>query len=292
MLLYFRKAIQDFRENSFLNIISMFTIALALLVVSAFSLFIMNTNALMQSWKTGMRVMAYLRPDVTPAALENVQERIETMYGVRRAVFISKDQALARLKSQMKRQTSLFAGLDSNPLPDAFEITMLESTRDLEKVEALASNLERLTAVADVEYGQRWIGRFSSIIQVFSLAAYGLGCLFFMAAVFFVANTIRLVIYARRDEIEIMRLVGAEDRFIKTPLYIEGMVLGLVGGVLGIAVLFAAFIVISVNLDDALIPAAMQIRFLPPHAFGGILVSSVLVGWLGCFVSLKQFLRS
>jgi cell division transport system permease protein len=89
-----------------------------------------------------------------------------------------------------------------------------------------------------------------------------------------------------------MRLVGAEDRFIKTPLYIEGMVLGLVGGVLGIAVLFAAFIVISVNLDDALIPAAMQIRFLPPHAFGGILVSSVLVGWLGCFVSLKQFLRS
>lgn len=291
MLLYFRKAIRDIRDNGFLNAVTVFTIAMAVLVIGAFALFIQNTSILMQSWKTGVRIMAYLHPETDPAMLGGIQKHMEALYGVKKVAFISKAEALTRLREQMKRQRALFDNLDDNPLPDAFEVRLGDAPQDVEKVEELARNLERIPAVADVEYGQRWIGRFSNLIRLFTLVAYALGALFFVAAVFFVANTIRLVIYSRRDEIEIMRLVGAEDAFIKTPFYIEGMLQGLIGGAIGIAALFVSFVAISLKVADTTLPSAVDLQFLPAVSFAGILATSVAVGWLGCFLSLKQYLR-
>ncbi len=291
MLLYVKKAIRDIRDNGFLNAVTIFTIAMAVLVIGAFTLFIQNTRMLMQSWKTGVRIMAYLDADTPAERLADIKKHMETLDGVKKVAFISKTEALIRLREQMKRQSSLFDHLDDNPLPDAFEVHMAAAPKTIDPVEALARNLEKIQAVVDVEYGQRWIGRFSSIIQLFSLMAYALGALFSVAAVFFVANTIRLVIYSRRDEIEIMRLVGAEDIFIKAPFYIEGMLQGAIGGGIGIAALFVAYVTISLRVADTTLPNLVVFQFLPVAVFGIFIATSIAVGWLGCFLSLKQFLR-
>ena len=147
----------------------------------------------------------------------------------------------------MKRQSSLFENLKENPLPDAFEIRMIAATQSWDRLEKIALQIENLPHVDEVEYGRRWIGRFTHVINLFTLAGYALGALFFMAAVFFVANTIRLVLYSRRHEIEIMRLVGAEDQFIKAPFYIEGIIQGALGGTIGLVALFVAFLFISAS---------------------------------------------
>ena len=291
MLLYVRKAIRDILDNGFLNAITIFTIALAVLVIGAFTLFILNTSILMQSWNKGVRIMAYIRADTDPATLGDVQKQIASLYGVKTVAFISKAEAMQRLKLQMKRQSSILDNLEENPLPDAFEVRMVDTPQDVETVEELARSLERIAAVSEVEYGQQWIGRFSHIIRLFTLMAYALGALFFVAAVFFVANTIRLVIYSRRDEIEIMRLVGAEDVFIIVPFYIEGMLQGFMGGVIGIAALFVSHVAISLKVADTTMPAVVELQFLPAISFAVILATSVAVGWLGCFLSLKQYLR-
>jgi cell division transport system permease protein len=130
-----------------------------------------------------------------------------------------------------------------------------------------------------------------SIINLFRLTGYAMGGLFFLAAVFIVANTIRLVLYSRREEVEIMRLVGATDGFIKAPFYIEGLVQGALGGMIGLAVLFVIFLLVSLNVEQGLTAGLFTIRFLSPGASCGILVCSMFVGWLGCYLSLKQFLR-
>lgn len=292
MMLYFRKALADIADNRFLTAVTVATIALSILISSIFALFVVNTNALMDSWKSGLRLMAYLRPDVPPADLPGIASAIRGSYGVDDAVFISKDRALATLRAQMKHQASLLDDLETNPLPDAFEVRMIPSAQTLEKIERLAGRLQALNGVEEVEYGQRWLGRFTDIFDLISFAGYGLGCLFFMAAVFFVANTLRLVLYNRREEVDIMRLVGAEDRFIKMPFYIQGIVHGLLGGLLGIGALLIIHLAVASNVDRGLLPAAFEIRFLPAEVLAGILLSAMFIGWLGCYVSLKQYLKS
>lgn len=291
MRLYIKKALVDILDNRFLNTVTILTIAFSILIVSSFSLFIMNTNTLLESWKKSIRVMVYLKPSTAPTAFKSIEAKIKAMDGIEKVEFIPRAQALKQLKTQMEGHASLLDGLARNPLPDAFEVRMVVDDRNLENVEKLARKLERLVAVEEVEYGQKWLGRFSQVIKLFSLAGYILGGMFLMAAIFFVANTVRLVIYSRRDEIEIMRLVGAESGFIKAPLYIQGLIQGFLGGVLGLAGLMAAYLAVSTRVQQGFGAGAFEIRFLPTAAYVGIILASMFVGWLGCFLSLKQFLK-
>jgi len=290
-MFYFKRAIQDIRQNRFLNLVTIITIALSILIVSAFVLFLMNTNDLIQSWEKGMRIMVYLESNLAGSRIADLEERIRSASGVGAVRFISREEALKQLKRQMTRQSSLLDNLRENPLPDSFEVSLKSGMQTADRIEALARRIEKTPGVAEVEYGQRWIKRISGVLQLFRLAGYALGGLFFLAAIFFVANTIRLVLYSRRKEVEIMRLVGAEDRFIKLPLYIQGLLQGALGGVIGLTGLFVLFLLVSSNVKQTLVTGFFQIRFLPPTWLLLILLGGMLVGWMGCFLSLKQHLE-
>lgn len=289
---YYKRAIKDILDNRFLNGVTVITIALSIIIASAFVLVFKNANDLVNSWKKGIRIMAYLVPGSTQATRLNVKYKINSISGVEDAVFISKEEALSQLKGQMKRQSSLLDSLKENPLPDAFEIRMNPSMHSEKAVELLATHLESLPEIEEVEYGQLWFKRFSNFINLFRLTGYALGILFFMAAVFIVANTVRIVLYSRRDEIEIMRLVGAADGFIKAPFYIEGIILGALGGVIGLAVLYLIYSLISSNVDYSLSAGQFHVQFISLIVILEIIFGSMAVGWLGCYLSLKQFLKT
>ncbi len=291
MMLFFKRAIDDIFQNRFLNFVTIITISLTILIASAFILFFVNTGEIINSWKRGLRIMAYLKPGIHNADLTNLKRTIQSLDGVHTLRFISKQEAIDRLKAQMQHQSSLFENLTENPLPDSFEIRMTASTGSWQKIEFLAAQIGSLTLIEEVEYGRRWIGRFVRIISLFRLAGYAMGALFFMATVFIIANTIRLVIYSRREEVEIMRLVGATDSFIKMPFYIEGLIQGAVGAAMGLVMLFISFFFISLNIEQGFPPGLFRLQFLSPTTIGGILLGSMLVGWLGCYISLKQFLK-
>jgi cell division transport system permease protein len=291
MLLHFKRAVQDILDNKFLNTVTIITIAISILIVSAFALFFINASDIMNAWKKSIRIMAYIKPEVTNTQLPELTKKIEGLYGVRATRFISKDQALDQLKMQMKRQASLFNDLKKNPLPDAFEIQIIADTKDPGKIEMLAARIESLPEIDEVEYGQQWLARFTSIFNLFRLTGCALGILFFMAAVFITANTIRLVLYSRREEVEIMRLVGATDNFIKSPFYIEGIIQGAVGGMLGLGALFLIFIALSSNVEQGFASDLFMLRFLSAETLCGITLCSMFVGWIGCYLSLKQFLK-
>ena len=292
IILFFKRAVEDFRNNRLLNIITLLTISLSILIVSAFILFFINTNEIMNFWKKGVRVMAYLKPDLADSSLTDLTRRIQSISGVETVRFISKKEAFNQLKAQMKRQASLLDNLGENPLPDAFEIRMNVATQTWDKVEFLAAEIEALDEVEEVEYGQRWLGRYTHIFDLFKLTGYAMCGIFFMAAVFIVANTIRLVIYSRRDEIEIMRLVGAAERFIKIPFYFQGLLQGALGAGIGLAILFFAYLAIVSNIDQGWFSGLFQIRFLSPLMSGAIILLSMLVGWFGSYLSLKQYLKA
>ena len=289
--LFFKRALDDIFKNRFLNLVTIITISLSILIASAFILFFVNTSDIINSWKKGLRIMAYLKPGIDNDGLKDLKLAIQALDDVDHIQFISKQEALSRLKAQMAHQTSLFENLTQNPLPDSIEIRMKAATESWQNIDSLAAQIEALPQIDEVEYGQRWVGRFAQIISLFRLAGYAMGTLFFMATIFIVANTIRLVIYSRRDEVEIMRLVGATDNFIKIPFYFEGLIQGTLGALIGLVMLYVAFIFISSNVEKGFFPGLFRFHFLSPTLLLAILLVSMLVGWLGCFISLKQFLK-
>ena len=291
MIFYYKRALQDIIDHRFLNAITIITIAVSILIVSAFSLFFVNANEIINSWKKGIRIMAYLKPGVPEVNIPELKQKIKRINGIQDVRFIPKSKALQLLKKQMKRQSSLFENLKENPLPDAFEIRLIASSQNQDKVEIIATRLESFPQVDEVEYGKRWLGRFTNFFNLFRLTGYAMGGLFFMAAVLIVANTIRLMLYSRREEVEIMRLVGATDRFIKAPFYIQGLIQGTFGGIIGITILFITFMFISSSVDQGFSPGLFTIKFLSPGAFFGIILCSMFVGWIGCYISLNQFLK-
>lgn len=289
--LFFKRALDDIFKNRFLNLVTIITISLSILIASAFTLFFVNTSDIINSWKKGLRIMAYLKPGIDNGGLKDLKLAIQALDGVDNIQFISKQEALSRLKAQMAHQASLFENLTQNPLPDSIEIRMTAATDSWQNIDSLAAQIESLPQIDEVEYGQRWVGRFAQIISLFRLAGYAMGTLFFMATIFIVANTIRLVIYSRRDEVEIMRLVGATDNFIKIPFYFEGLIQGALGALIGLVMLYVAFIFVSSNVEKGFFPGLFRFHFLSPTVLLAILMISMLVGWLGCFISLKQFLK-
>ena len=127
--------------------------------------------------------------------------------------------------------------------------------------------------------------------NLLKLTGIALGGLFFMITVFIIANTIRLALYSRREEVEIMRLVGAADNYIKLPFYFQGIMQGAIGGCLGLGLVFASYLFLVSNLDQGPASLMISVRFFPVTISGAIIFSSATVGWLGCYLSLKQFLR-
>ncbi len=291
MIRFLSKTLTDIRSNRFLNIITIMTIALSSLLVSVFMLFFENTGRVLSAWNQGGRAMVYLSDSFTPAMQPNLEEQLISMGGIEKTVFIPKTQALERLKKEMGSKTQFLSTLQDNPLPDAIEITMTAHL-SFEQIQKAAARIESLEIVDTVEYGQGWLGRFFKLFTLFKMTGYAMSGLFLMIALFITANTVRLVFYARQTEVEIMRIVGATDGFIKTPFYVEGLLQGFIGGVSGLIILLAGYLTLSSGISQDLSAYVyLDIHFLSWPAVAIILFSSTFLGWFGCFISLKQILK-
>jgi cell division transport system permease protein len=291
MKLYLKRAFQDIQRNRLLNAITIIIIAFSVIIVSAFILFLINAESVFHSWEKDLRMMVYLKPDIDDVSKKALNEKLRAENGILETRFISKEEALQLLKAQMKHQKSLLDGLRENPLPEAFEIRIKSVLPIDGGLDKLASRIEALSGVDEVEYGRQWIGKAITFFHLFRFAGIAMGGLFFIAAIFIVANTIRLLLYSRQDEIEIMRLIGASERFIKAPFYIEGLLQGLLGAVIGIVVLYGVYYFISLHVRKGFTEVLFQMRFISFDMLFAIIVTSMLIGWIGCFLSLKKFVK-
>jgi len=292
MIYFAKKVIKDLKGNLFLNAVTLTTIALSVLIFSAFNLFFLNAGALVNRWVEDTRIMVYLKTDLSAEAAAGLGEAIAAIPDVREVEFVSRKQAIERFRGQLGDQASLLDGITENPLPDSYEVLVGVRSWNWDHIDPIAEKIRVMKGVEEVEYGREWIGRFVNILNLFRLTLYGMGGLFFMAVVFFVANTIRLVLYSRREEIEIMRLVGASERFIKYPFYAQSLFLGGLGGLVGIGVLFELYRLLIANVGKVMVSTFFEMRFLPVENLFIILSGSAFVGWLGCYISLRKFLRS
>jgi cell division transport system permease protein len=286
-----KRAFTDIENNKFLHFVCVVTIALSVFIVSAFSLFFNNATDFLDAWRKGVRITAYLNDNVSEPQRVELMEKVMGFSGVSAVKFISKDAAYSDLKEKIGQQSSLLDGLDQNPLPDSFEITLADSYRQREDIEKLAKKIGDLLHVKDVEYAQKWLYRFNGIYNLFKVTGMVLVSIFFIATLLIIANTIRLVMYSRREEIEIIRIIGADEAFIKYPLFFEAVAQGFLGGVAGILLLYLSFMLTVPNFAPDTVFAFFEIRFISVQFSLTIVFGSMMIGWVGCYFSIRKFLK-
>ena len=290
---YLSRALVNIKQNDFVNVVTIGTITLALLIVSLFLLVFVNLENAAQSWSEKVQVTVYFDRELSGQEQNAFRGKVLALSGVSKVNYVSRDEALKRFRERLRGQETLLDGVRPEILPTSLEISLKKAHRHSQGVEAFVVSLKQIPGITEVQYGEEWVRRFNTFLNFMRLIGALLGSFLVVAVIFIVSNTIKLTIYARRDELEVMSLVGATRFFIKAPFLIEGILQGGGGALLSLVLLFGLYESFLHNAGNFITfnPAVSGLSFLPPEYLGALLLSGVLLGFLGSLTSLKRFIN-
>ena len=270
-------------------LLSTATIALALFVLGTFLLVTANLERLSDEWSRSAEMSVYLTDEVAPAERRAIDTLLIQSEIVAHNEYVSKSDALVRFKLTFGDLAAAVDDLGDNPLPASIDVRLRPGPAVGASVENLGARLRQMPGVADVRYDRQWLDRLVSAVGIIRGVGLVLGALLTMAAALTVANVVRLALHARRDELDIMQLVGAPGSYIRGPFLMEGVLHGGVGAVVALAVLAAAFLALRGRYLSPLAAALnlSAVRFLPLEVCLLLVVGGMAVGCIGGFVAAR-----
>jgi cell division transport system permease protein len=278
-----REALGAFRRTPLLVALSVAMVALALSVLGFFSVAAWNLHQALSRIEAQVEIVAFLDDLTDPATVARIQGELEATPEIRRVRYISKDEALEVARRDLPEFEDLFVGLDLNPLPASLEIELEDGFRTPDAVARVAARLGLVAEIDNVRYGREWLERLNRLRQIGGVATAILGTAFSVAAALIIGSATRIAIFARRSEIQIMRLVGARNGFIQAPFLTEGLLTGLLGGALAVAGTWLAWSVISESV--------LPLVWIPwSWAFVSVAIGAGF-GLIASFLSVQQTLR-
>jgi cell division transport system permease protein len=270
-----------------LNVI---VIGIALSLPAGFYLGLNNLQTFSRQLSSDPQISIFMAVDATPAEVQATEQRLKSSDEIGRVEFIARDRALARLK-RSAGMADVLANLAHNPLPDAFVVTVRNN--DPATLQALHDQAQKWPRVEHVQLDAEWARRLDAVLSVGRMLVSLLAVLLAVALVAVTFNTIRLQILTRRDEIEVSKLIGATNPFIRRPFLYFGMLQGLAGGFAALAIVAAAIAALNIQLADlsALYGISFQLEWPGLRDTLALLVFSGLLGWLGAWLSVSRHLR-
>ncbi len=278
-----REALAAVRRAPLLTGLSAGMVALALYVVGLFGLATYNLHQALTRVEERVEVVAYVRDDARDEEISMAEQDLLAMEEVEQIRFISKEEALLAAREDLPEFEDLFTGMDVNPLPASLEIVLRPGFRTPDVVARVANRLSVYPFVEDVRYGQEWVDRLYLLQRIGAMATMFLGGAFALVAGLIIGTAIRIAIFARREEIYIMRLVGATNGFIRRPFLLEGGLTGLLGGILAAAFTFGSYLVVS--------RAVFQLDWMPLDWILMGIVAGALFGVIASAFAVRKYLR-
>lgn len=291
-LRYFvQEAWANVRLNRTTTLVAIGTTAFTLACFGVFLLLYLNVKTFVGSLQEEIKAIVYLEEGLSQQAITDLGKRLSGDREAAGVIYTSKEQALAEYRRQFPAEQDLLIGLGENPLPASFEITVSPPYRSSESIKRWAERTRLLPGVTQVQYSRDWIENLSKLLGYFELVAVAVGTIFAAASVTIIGNTIRLTILARREDIEVMKLIGATGAFVKIPYLLEGAMLGLVGSALSLTMLKGGFEFIKLRLGQpgqvsGLVPA---ISFFPAEVSALLALAGLFVGCAGSLLSLAGY---
>lgn len=287
---FLREALRNFYRHRRINLVAIFVIATGMLLVSGVALVYVNFRNFAAYWGSQVHMVIYLRDDITPERRDALRLAFEQAPEAASLIYTSKEEALQQLKARLGEGATILQGLQSNPLPASFTITVRDDYRKPERLREAVERYRQLPEIEDIDYGERWIERFLTLVWLLEVGVIGIGGIIGLAVMFIIATTVRLALYSRAEEIEIMRLVGATVWFIKIPYVLEGILQGVVGSGLAIGIAYGVYVALMVWLrpvGEFFVDFSL-FQFLPPPAITTMLLTGGLLGAFGSLFSLRR----
>jgi len=286
-----KEGFKNIARNGWMTFSAVSAVAITLLILGVFLLLAMNINYLVETVENQVEIMVELDLTIEPTQINLIENEIKNLEGVKTLTFVSKEEGLVQLKERFGEDAYLLEGLEEeNPLNDVFIVQAF----DPQAIDVLAEKIKQIELVTSVDYGK------ATVSKLFTATTWikNIGMVFIVGlaftAMFLISNTIKITIYARRREIEIMKLVGATNWFIRWPFFVEGLLLGILGAVLPIGVLYFGYKLLLDSVSATLSLSFIQLLPLYPLAYQ---IAILLVG-LGAFIgiwgsmmSVRRFLK-
>ncbi|HEY5615545.1 MAG TPA: permease-like cell division protein FtsX [Bacteroidota bacterium] len=279
-----KEGISGFRRAKLSMFAAIFTISISLLLLSFFTILLINANSVIEGLRDRVELEVFLGDHVAKTETETLQAQIAALIGVEEVHYVSKDEAAQIFQQEFGEDISKV--LDFNPLPASFKVRLQDGFRTTAGAESVYVAAKDMKGVEDVIYRKSLLEMLDKRAQTFLWLALGIGTFVAISAIFLVANTIRLAIYAKRKIIQTMKLIGATRMFIRIPFLLEGLLQGLIGGAIAAAIVYAAFEYIEqfVSLQLSDLVAVDQ------TAYATIVGVGCLLGILGSILSIRRFI--
>lgn len=285
---FLREVYSNLRKNPLMIAASIMTVMLLAVISGAFLLAFINMSAFKKEITAQLELTVYLKNNLSNEEISSLRSRLVGLHDITEVIFYPRDQALQKLKANVKQEDLDLSGITENPLPDSFIVRV----HDPSLLSTVAKVIEGYSEVKAVSYWEKYLNKFFALVKILRLIGFVIIVLLGVATVFIINNTIRLSVFARRKEIKIMELVGAAHWFIRGPFILEGMFYGLVGS-------FAAIFLLRTSYTSLVLRVQEHLNFLHlvsntdvlTQLFLGLVVTGVAVGGVGSYLSVSKFLK-
>ncbi|MGH7387940.1 MAG: cell division protein FtsX [Candidatus Rokuibacteriota bacterium] len=277
------EAVRDLRRAGRVAVSAVVLIALSLVAVGAFWVLSWNLGRAVAEWRDRVRIIVYLERETPAAEVDALLGRVKALPEVASATYVSKAEALASLKRLLGKDAGVAEQLPVNPLPASVHVTPTAAGATPDGAHALIDRLSALPEAEEVAGGVEWVERLGQWQRLLATIGLGTGAVLALAAILTVTTSTTLVLHARQQETEIMRLVGAPEAVIRLPLLLQGLIQGLVGAGLALLALRVAHHVAAPRLEPltSLTIGLPRLEFLAPPAMLTILLAGAVLGAFG-----------
>ncbi len=283
---FFREAVVNLLRGWKVSLLAVLTIAVSLFIGGAFLLVSGNLAASVERWRGEMRVVIYLQPETSEADLRRLAAEASTGPGVSSVEPVTAAAARQRFQEVFPSLSGLVAGWEDEPLPASLEVGL--DPRSSQGREAWLDGWRKRPEVTLVDDDREWLGQLEALVTVVRAVGLALVAGLLGAALFTIASVIRLTAYLHHEETEIMRLVGATEFFIRGPFYIEGLLQGLIGGLVASGALWGVYQLVHAKSRGSLFSTLLALEFLSPQQVAFLVVLGGVAGLFGAVISLRR----
>lgn len=282
-------ALKSLKRNKTITLASIVTVSATLFIFGVFLLVAQTINMGVESVESKVEIKAYLADGITTTEQSNVETIINAVEGVKEVYYETKEEAFENFKERLGEDNSILTGFseDRNPLPNSFVISLEEPEAAMRVEDALTG----VRGVEDVGNERETVEKIIGFARLIRSMGVVIFIILVLVSLFLISNTIKLTVYSRRREIGIMKFVGATDWFIRWPFIIEGMIMGLVGGIIAFGVVYSAYRVIYADVTQSMFYAELVTpQYVLQNFSWQFGVTGLVIGALGSFIALKRFL--